>query len=594
MMTEAQRTDLDRAFSQVRTGFVVVGVFSFFINLLMLVSPLYMMQVFDRVLSSGSTDTLLLLTAIVAFALLILGGLEMARGRLLARIGAWIEERVAGSVLRASLDKRLAGVPIGAEVLRDLGQIRSFFGGQGIQPMFDAPWTPIFVAVIWLLHPWLGMLALASAVVLFALAVINELITRKPLKAASQITSRAQTDADTAIRNADVIQAMGLHNQLIQRWYDTNEKAFERQHVASNRGTAITGASRFIRLFVQSAILGLGAYLAIQGQLTAGGMIAASILLGRALAPVEQSISAWKQFIAARGSLARVRKLLGGGAEPRHRIRLPPPRGHLVVDKVTLLPPGARGGEAKPLLKQVGFEVAPGNALCIIGPSGAGKTSLCRVIAGIWQPNAGCVRLDSADIHDWDRQDLGPHVGFLPQDVELFSASVRDNIARMTPANDDVDRKVIEAAQIAGAHDMILHLPDGYDTPMGENGAAVSAGQRQRIGLARALYDEPKLLVLDEPNANLDQEGELALLSALETMKQKGTTIVTVSHRQGLLKLADKILVLREGAQELFGDREEVLARLGKAKAVTAARRADPAADPAAGPAAPPVHQAAE
>jgi ATP-binding cassette subfamily C protein/ATP-binding cassette subfamily C exporter for protease/lipase/ATP-binding cassette subfamily C protein EexD len=579
-MTQAQRTDLDRAFSQVRIGFIVVGVFSCFINLLMLVSPLYMMQVFDRVLSSGSTDTLLLLTAIVAFALLILGGLEIARGRMLARIGAWIEERVAGSVLRASLDKRLAGVPIGADVLRDLGQVRNFFGGQGIQPMFDAPWTPIFIAVIWLLHPWLGMVALASAVVLFALAVTNELITRNPLKAASRITSRAQAEADTAIRNADVIQAMGLHAHLVQRWYDTNEKAFERQHVASNRSTAIAGTSRFIRLFVQSAILGLGAYLTIQGQLTAGGMIAASILLGRALAPVEQSISAWKQFIVTRSSLARVRKLLEDGQKPRHQIRLPPPRGHLVVDKVTLLPPGARGAEVRPLLKQIGFEVAPGNGLCIVGPSGAGKTSLCRVIAGIWQPNIGVVRLDSADIHEWDRRDLGPHIGFLPQDVELFSASVRENIARMAPADDEVDRKVIEAAQIAGAHDMILHLPDGYDTPMGENGMAVSAGQRQRIGLARALYDDPKLLVLDEPNANLDQEGELALLSALETMKQKGATIITVSHRQGLLKLADKVLVLRNGSQELFGDRDEVLARLTKAKAVTAVRRGD-AAEPA-------------
>ena len=584
-MNKPDQTELGRAFVQVRGGFIVVGVFSFFINLLMLVSPLYMMQVFDRVLSSGSIDTLLLLTLIVAFALMVLGGLETARGRVLSRIGAWIEEKVAGSVIRASLDRRLAGVPIGAEVLRDLGQIRSFFGGQGIQPLFDAPWTPIFVAVIWLLHPWLGMLALASALVLFSLAVINELITRKPLKAASHVTTRAQADAETAIRNADVIQAMGLHNQVIQRWYEMSEKAFERQHVAANRGSAITGMSRFVRLFVQSAILGLGAYLAILGDLTAGGMIAGSILLGRALAPVEQSISAWKQFIATRASLGRIRKLLGPGEAPRHQIRLPPPRGHLVVDKVTLLPPGARGGEARPLLKQVGFEVVPGSAVCIIGPSGAGKTTLCRVIAGIWRPNAGCVRLDSGDIHDWDRGDLGPHIGFLPQDVELFSASVRDNIARMAPANDDLDRKVIEAAQVAGAHDMILHLPDGYDTQVGENGMAVSAGQRQRIGLARALLDEPKLLVLDEPNANLDQEGELALLSALETMKQKGTTIVTVSHRQGLLRLADKIVVLRGGVLELFGDRDEVLARLGQTKAVAAGRPQ---------PVSPTVHHAAE
>jgi len=578
-------TPLDTTLRRARPAFVLIVVFSLFVNLLMLVSPLYMMQVFDRVLASGSVETLILLTVIVGFAFLVLGGLETARGRVFNRLGAWLEETLTPELIRAGLARRLAGEPVGAQGLRDLAQVRSFVGGQGIQPLVDAPWVPIFIAVIWLLHPWLGMLALGAAILLFAVAVANELTTRAPLREANRRSVEAQGGVEAALRNADVVHAMGLLPALTARWHKASARALEGQERAGDRGSLLVGTSRFVRLFVQSAILGLGAFLVIRGELTAGGMIAGSILLGRALAPVEQAIGAWKQMIAARVAHGRLQALLRAAPAPAPAMDLPPPTGRLTVDRATLLAPGARRGETPPILRNVSFELTPGDVLGVVGPSASGKTTLCRLIVGIWRPSAGHVRLDSAEVHAWDRAALGAHLGYLPQDVELFGGTVRDNIARLGAADDGA---VIAAAKLAGVHDMILHLPDGYNTPVGEAGAVLSAGQRQRVGLARALFGRPRLVVLDEPNANLDAEGEAALLDAVATVKAQGTTVVLVAHRMGTLAHADKLLLMRDGAVEAFGPRDAVLAKLKGPRPVeapAARTEAPPAAEPATQPA---------
>ncbi len=549
-------TPLDKAMREARPGFVLNGVFSFFLNLLMLVTPIYMMQVFDRVLSSGRTETLLYLTVIAGFALLVLGALEATRTVVLNRISAWSDRRLSGPLIAASVAAKLGGSHTGSQPLRDLGQMRSFLSGQGINPLFDAPWVPIFVAFIWFLHPWLGMLALGGAVILFILALLNDRLTRGPLRASSQVSVGAYSKADAAIRNADIVQAMGLLPGLMRRWQDDNEKALEGQSIAGERGGLIMGTSKFFRLFVQVGILGLGALLVLRGELTSGGMIAGSILLGRALAPVEQAIGAWRNLINARAAMERLQKLLHAVPERPAGMSLPAPSGHLLAERVSFIPPGSQ----KPVIKQVSFELEAGETMGLIGPSAAGKSTLCRLLVGTWPPTAGHVRLDGADVHSWDRVDFGRYVGYLPQDVELFSGTVRENIARMNQDADDED--IIKAAREAGVHEMILQLPEGYDTDIGDAGTILSGGQRQRIGLARALFGEPKLLVLDEPNANLDHEGEAALVRAVTRAKERKTTVIMVSHRPSLVNQVDKLLMLRDGAVEMFGEREQIMGRL--------------------------------
>jgi len=554
MVEDVQPTPLERALGQASRGLIVVGALSLFLNLLALTLPLYMFQVFDRVLTSGRVETLVALTAIAAFALLCLGGLEVIRARALTRISTWLDRALSRAVLRASVGEALAGRPIGAQAMGDLAQIRGFINSQGISPIFDAPWTPVFVAVIWLLHPWLGMLAVVSAAVLFGLALANELATRAPLGGAGQASLAAQRRYETALRNAEVVQAMGMLPALLERWQGDHERVLDHQARAGDRTAWIYGLSKFVRLFVQVAILGLGAYLVLEGALTGGGMIAASILLGRALAPVEQAIGAWKALVAARASYDRLRLLLQRHPGDAAAIQLPAPEGRISVDQLCFKAPDGR-----PILKGVSFELGAGEVLAVVGPSASGKSTLCRLLTGVWPPDGGHVRLDSADVHAWDRVDFGRHVGYLPQDVELFAGSVRDNVARMTDAPDET---VIAAAQLAGVHEMILHLPDGYTTEIGPQGATLSGGQRQCIGLARAMFGVPRVVVLDEPSASLDQVGESAVLDAIGRLKARGTTVILVVHRPRLLTHVDKVLVLSEGAGVLFGPRDRVLARI--------------------------------
>ncbi len=547
---------LKNAVNQCRSALLVVGGFSLFINLLVLTSPIYMMQMYDRVLSSGRVETLGFLTLIAGIAVMVMGALEAVRGRLLARIGGWLDKCLAPELIAASVRGALFGATATAQPLRDLSTVRAFLGGTGVNAIFDAPWAPIFLAIIYWLHPMLGLLGVVAAIVLLAIAFLNEASSRRLLKEAGGVTLANIQRADSAIRNADVFHAMGMMQGFLFGWTGRNETALAGQLRASDRSATIIGVSKFFRVFVQILILGAGAYLVIQHELTSGGMIAASILLGRALAPVDQAIGAWKSMVAARDAFDRVKRLLDRFTPPAEGMALPPPNGHLACENVVY----QASGREKPILNQVSFALHPGEALGIIGPSAAGKSTLCKILVGTWLPTRGHARLDGADLSAWPPSQLGPFVGYLPQDVELFAGTIRDNIARLLP--DPEPAAVVEAARIAGVHDMILHLPKGYETEIGESGSYLSGGQRQRVGLARALFGRPRLIVLDEPNASLDAEGEDALVAAIETAKGWGATVVLVAHQPRVLQPVTKLLFMRDGRVELFGDRDDVLAKL--------------------------------
>jgi PrtD family type I secretion system ABC transporter len=570
----SQPTALQEALHKIRGGFFAVAVFSFFLNLLMLATPLYMLQVYQRVLASGHHETLLYLTVITVFALLIFGLLYTTRAWILGRLSGWLSGALSGQLISASLKGALQGGASGAQPLRELGQLQAFIGGMGITALFDSPWVPVFIAVIWLMHPWLGVLALISAVILFIIALINELSTRKPQQAANQEQSKAYQFADASLRNAEVVQAMGMLPALLTRWHAVHNRALDQQGTASSRGATLLGLSKFLRLSVQVGVLGLGAMLVLAGELNPGQMIAASILLGRALAPVEQSIAAWRGFVSARTSYDRMQELLRELPEQSPTIVLPPPQGRIEFTNVTFRPEGVE----KPILRGVSLALAPGETLGIIGPSAAGKSTLCRLLVGVWPPTIGTVRLDAAEVHAWNREEFGRYVGYLPQDVELFAGSVRENIARMAESHEDTE--VIEAAKLADAHEMVLRLPDGYETQIGVGGARLSAGQRQRVGLARALFSNPKVVVLDEPNASLDRIGEAALLRAIKTLRAQGTTIVVVAHHASMLENVDKLLLLRDGRAEAFGPRNDVLAHLNSGGAIETSRPGGPATVP--------------
>ena len=544
---------LEKALIECKRDFIAVAGFSLAINLLMLAVPIYMLQLFDRVLSSSSTETLILLTIIVIVALAVFALLEAIRGHVMTELGTWLDRQLGPPILSGSvtLNLRGPGEP-SVQGLRDLGTFRAFLAGPAMFPILDAPWMPIFVAIIFVLHPLLGWVALGGALVLFGLAVANELASRKPLAKASGLSIRALNQAESVVRNADAIEAMGMMPNLIKRWREKNSEMLELQGLASVRSGRISALSKFCRMVLQVSMLGTGAWLALEGELSPGAMIAGSILMARALAPVEQAIGSWKQMVSARGAYRRMKGQLAAAPPPSETMPLPAPDGRVEAETVTYARPGA----TEPTLRSVSFTLVPGESMGLIGPSASGKTTLARLIVGNLQPRVGHLRLDSMDVAEWHSEDRGRHVGYLPQDVELFPGSVRDNIARMGEAQPEA---VIDAARIAGVHEMILRLPQGYDTEIGESGASLSGGERQRIALARALYGTPKLVVLDEPNASLDQAGEQALLDAIETLKEREVTLIVIAHRPSVLRHVDKILVLREGAVQTFGPRDEVI-----------------------------------
>lgn len=550
-----RRTELAEAFSACRATLGVLLLFSFGMNIMQLAAPLYMLQVFDRVMTTGRVETLVLLTIITAAALLVYGLLDAFRGAILLRTGAWLNDRLSPILLSGSVRTRLRGDASGAQPLRDLVQVQTFIASPGLSVFFDLPWTPVFLLMIWLLHPSLGLLAVGSAVVLLGLGIANDLVTRGPTSAANAAHITSMQHAEATIRNAEVVQAMGMLPALAARWNRGHSTALDAARQAGERGGMLFGLTKALRIFVQSATLGLGAYLVLQSQLTGGGMIAASILLARALAPVEIAMGTSRQFGLARLAWKRLQARAQAIPPEPVRTRLPSPAGFITFDRVSYTPPGAR----EPVLQGVSFRAQPGEAVAVIGPSASGKSTLCRLLVGIADPSSGDVRLDGSEIRHWNTEDFGRNIGYLPQDVELFAGTVRDNIGRMGEVEDEA---VVEAAMLAHAHEMIQRLPQGYDTPIGDGGARLSGGQRQRIGLARAVYRCPRLIILDEPNANLDQHGEMALAAAIAELKQRGSTVLIVGHRPSTMAQADRILVLKDGRVELFAPREEALKRM--------------------------------
>ena len=556
MQNPTEKSALKTAMGSARRLFVVIGAFSFFINILMLVGPLYMLQIYDRVLASRSYDTLVALTVLAVGLIATSALLELVRSRILTRLGSRFDEDLKESVFSAMFDHQLRGrTAEGSQFLRDTDAVRGFLTGPGLVVFFDAPWTPVFIAVIFLFHPLLGAVALGGAILLFGLAVLSEFITRNPLKSSAARGLEAYEFASSSLRNAEAVHAMGMIPQVRSRWQDLHEKGLALQNRATDRAGALTAIAKFIRPCLQIGMLGFGAYLVIQEAITPGVMIAASIIMGRALAPVESAINNWRQFISARGAYSRLQQLLDANPSRPDQLPLPQPEGYLKVENVTAMPP--QGG--KPILQGVSFDLSPGQMLGVIGPSAAGKSTLARLLVGVWPRAAGHVRLDGGELANWPPEQLGMNIGYLPQDVELLSGTVAENVARMHQPDSE---KVIAAARLCDAHEMILRLPDGYETHIGEGGCVLSGGQRQRIALARALYGDPCLVVLDEPNANLDSDGEAALQKTLTRLKSRNKTVVVVSHRPAILTAVDLVLVLRGGQLETFGPRDEVLPRL--------------------------------
>ena len=523
-----------------------VAFFSFFINLLTLTSSIYMMQVYDRVLGSRSGPTLLYLTLFAGACLATLAALEVVRSRLLVRLGTRFDAQLSGLVFMRTLTAGRSG-----QGLRDLDQLRTFLTGPHILSLLDAPWMPIYIGLVYLLHPWLGHVALVGGVLLFLLALWNERDTREPIGEAGKQMAASTQFAEVSARNAEALRAMGMLPGLTALWRKRHDLGIGLQGVASDRAGNVAAVAKALRFFLQIAILGVGAWLVIQQECTGGVMIASSIIMGRGLAPVEAAIGGWRGFLQARESYGRLLKGFGSDAADAPTMPLPKPEGKLVFEGVSGGPPDLR----KFTVQGLSFSLEPGVVLGITGPSAAGKSTLARLAVGVWRPGAGVVRLDGANIADWNREDVGPHIGYLPQDIELFPGTVAENIARFGAV--DADR-VVDAAQLAGAHQVILELPQGYDTPIGPAGVNLSGGQRQRIGLARAFYGRPPLIVLDEPTSNLDAEGEGAVRQAMEALRGQSTMIV-IAHRPAVLGGTDQLMVVFKGQIANFGPTSEVM-----------------------------------
>jgi PrtD family type I secretion system ABC transporter len=548
-------------------GLVGVGIFSAVLNLLALTGSLYMLQVYDRVLPSSSIQTLIGLTIVMVGLYLAFGLLDFVRQRLLVRIANRLDRKLNGLVFSASLMLPLRAGQDGARTqpIRDLDQIRTFISGTGPTAFLDMPWIPFYLAIIFMLHPYLGWLATGGAVVSVSLTLVAEILSRRPSgRAAESATTRSAFSAASR-RNAEVVRAMGLAGRLGRIWNDQNESFLQSQGRVSDVIGATGSLSRTIRMILQSLMLGLGAYLVIRGEASAGVIIASSIMLGRALAPVDVAIANWKGFISARQSHAQIDKLLNVFRQFGPVMALPRPMKNLIVEELSV---GTPSRQAKPIITNVSFRLEAGAGLGVIGPSGSGKSTLVRALVGAWAPLRGKIRLDGAALDQWEPDALGRHIGYLPQDIELFEGTVAENISRFDAGPDPT--AIIAAAQAAGVHGMILRLPDGFQTRVGEGGTALSAGQRQLVGIARALYGDPFLVVLDEPNSNLDSDGDIALSAAIESVRRRGGVVIVVAHRPSALASLDQLLVMTAGAVQTFGPKDEVLAKVTRPAAQVA------------------------
>lgn len=568
-------SELGKALKSCKSSFLFAGFFSLFVNLLLLVPSFYMLAVYDRVLSSGSESTLFMLTLITVFLFLVMGGLEWIRSQILIATGTRLDQLLASRVFNSIFSMALAtgGKAASAQPLSDLLQLRQFLTGNGLFAFFDAPWLPIYLLLLFLFHFWFGVAAVVSALVLIGLALWNEVATRGDLKEAGQESIGASQYTQSNLRNAEVIEAMGMLPHIRRRWQEKQNTVLALQARASAKGGLINALSKTFRMTIQSLVLGLGAYLAIHKEITPGLVISGSILLGRALAPLDLMIAGWRGFLGARESYNRLSALLPDRPPREKPLPLPSPKGEIRLDNVFVTPLGA----AHPILKGVNLLIEPGTQVAVLGPSAAGKSTFARTVLGIYRPEKGNVRMDGADIHNWERMQKGAFLGYMPQDVELLDGTISENIARFGEIDAD---KIVEAAQMAGIHEMILHLPEGYETRIAGNGYLLSAGQRQRVGIARAVYGNPRVVVLDEPNSNLDQAGEAALMATLASLRRKGASVIVVAHRTNIISHVDKILVLVDGQVAFFGPRDEGLALMGQAagKPPQAAPKAAPAA----------------
>ncbi len=547
--------ELRAARRESRWLFVAVAVFSAFVNLLMLTGPLFMLQVYDRVLGSRSEETLLALFVLVAFLFAMMGILDYARGRILARIGARfqarLERRVFAAVLKATTSGR--GTQFAVSALSDLEAVQRLLSSPVLTAIFDIPWTPLFLGAIFLFHPWLGFLALGGGVLLIFLTLLNQITTKRPVLSANVATHRANLMAEQIRAEADLVQSLGMRDAAFDRWQLARRKALEETMRAADSGGMFSTLTKTFRLFLQSAMLGLGAYLVLKNELTAGAMIAGSIMMGRALAPVEMAMGQWPLVQRAAKGWNNLSKLLSEVKPDAPRMALPAPRALLVADQLTVVPPG----EQQASLRMVGFRLEPGQALGVIGPSGAGKSTLANALTGLWRPAGGKIRLDGATLDQYDPDVLGQHIGYLPQRVQLFDGTIAENIARLQQVPDEAG--IVEAAKKAAAHDMIMKLPDGYNTRVTAAGGKLSGGQLQRVGLARAMYGNPAILVLDEPNSNLDNEGSIALNLAIRNMKSEGRSVMIMAHRPAAIQECDLLMVIEGGTRKAFGPKDEIL-----------------------------------
>lgn len=561
------KTPLAKAYGRFRAVFGATILFSFFSNILMFVGPLYMLQIYDRVLASRNELTLVMISTIAIALLVTYGLLEFIRSKLLVRAGLQFDEMLASPAFNRVIRHRLANPNSGGHsALQDIDRVREFMTGQGILAFFDAPWVPLFIGLCFAFHPWLGMVALIGAVIIFILALINEFGTRGLLQEAGSANQGAAHFVSTTMQNVEVIRALGMEKQLANKWLKQHDDALDKQARASGRAGAIMATSKFVRMTLQIAILGTGAYLAIIQVVSPGIMIAASIVMGRALAPVEQAVGQWKQFVGARQAHKRLKEIFASLNDEELRMKMPALKGNLAVQGLIAMAPGSRPGMTnKPaLLKGVSFAINQGEVLAVIGPSGSGKSTLARHLVGAAQAQSGTVRLDGTELQHWDTDQLGRHMGYLPQDVKLFRGTVGENISRFV--EDATDDEIVAAAQLSGAHEMIQTLSDGYDSDVGDGGHSLSGGQRQRVGLARAVFRNPNVIVLDEPNSNLDAHGEQALAACIQEMKKRGKTVVLITHKANLLALTDKTLMLVNGSVEKFGPTRELFAQQAQAQ----------------------------
>lgn len=556
-MSDTSRTDLQTALNTCKNSFLYAAGFSMVINMFMLMPTIYMLQVYDRVVGTGNKSTLAMLSLIMIVLFTAMAGLEWVRSQILVRVSSRLETLLNDRLFEVAYKQSLysGGQKATSQPLDDLTALRQFLTGNGLFAFFDAPWMPIYLGLMFIFHVWYGWFAVITAILMIMIAIVNEKVTAKALEEANRVAIAGRALVSKNLRNAEVIESMGMMNNIKRRWLSASNHVLILQGKASSRAGLVNALSKIVRLTSQSMILGLGAYLVIEKEITPGLMIAGSILLGRALAPIDMMIGNWKGFINARGQYTRLNEILQKIPSEPTKMSLPPPQGSFQLESAVVTPPGAKNS----VIKGLSITIDNGDIVGVLGASGAGKSTLARALLGIWPTASGKIRLDQADIYAWNREELGRYLGYLPQDIELFEGTISDNIARFGEVDAD---KVVAAAKMAGVHELILHLPDGYDTFIGANGGALSGGQKQRVGLARALYGEPVVVVLDEPNSNLDEQGEQALANALTQLKAIGSTVILITHRNNILTKVDKLLILNEGKLVAYGAREQVIAYL--------------------------------